>query len=420
MTARIFKSLRKHRNYRLFFTGQVVSLAGTWMQNIALAWFVVELTDSPLAVGGLAFCRFLPFMLFGLYAGVIADRIDNRKLVMGTQAAQMVVSVALTALAFSGWENVPAVYVLAFLGGSALVLDAPGRQSLTFQMVGRDELPNAVALNTGLFNGARIIGPAIAGVIIGLGGTGVCFLINSITFLAVLTALALMREDELFKVERDPRKRAGAAIAEGLRYAWGNADIRLALTVLAIASTVGFNFHVIIPVLARDTLDAGPEVFGILSAFFGGGALLGALIQAARSKASWKGLLLGATGFSTGLLVLAPVTTVWLACVILFAVGVCFHALGLEHERDPPAARAGSAARACHEPLHVRVRRPRADRRPLRRLADGRRRHRARARRRRCGLARRRRPRVGQAHGRSCAPAASAEPLLVEAGDRPA
>jgi MFS family permease len=129
-------------------------------------------------------------MLFGLYAGVVADRFDNRKLVMATQAAQMVVSIGLTALVFSGWENLPAIYVLAFLGGSALVVDAPGRQSLTFQMVGRDELPNAVALNTGLFNGARIIGPAIAGVIIGLGGTGVCFLVNSITFLAVLTALA--------------------------------------------------------------------------------------------------------------------------------------------------------------------------------------------------------------------------------------
>ena len=128
-------------------------------------------------------------MLFGLYAGVIADRLDNRKLVMATQAAQMLVSAALTVLAFSGWENIPIVYVLAFLGGSALVLDAPGRQSLTFQMVGRDELPNAIALNTGLFNGSRIIGPAIAGVIIGLGGTGICFLVNTITFLAVLTAL---------------------------------------------------------------------------------------------------------------------------------------------------------------------------------------------------------------------------------------
>jgi MFS family permease len=324
VTARIFKSLRVHRNYRLFFTGQVVSLAGTWMQNVALAWFVVELTRSPLAVGGLAFARFLPFMLFGLYAGVIADRFDNRRLVMATQAFQMVVSIALTALAFSGSESVPAVYALAFLGGAALVLDAPGRQSLTFQMVGRDELPNAVALNTGIFNGARIVGPAIAGVIVGLGGTGVCFLINSITFLAVLTALWLMREDELFTVERDERKRAGAAIAEGVRYAWGNPEIRLALIVLGIASTVGFNFHVIIPVLAADTLDAGPEVFGILSSFFGAGALVGALMQAARGKASWKALLLGATGFSAGLLVLAPVTTVALACVILFAVGVCF------------------------------------------------------------------------------------------------
>ncbi len=324
MTARIFRSLRIHRNYRLFFAGQIISLAGTWMQNIALAWFVVELTDSPLAVGVLAFCRFFPFMLFGLYAGVIADRFDNRRLVMATQAGQMAVSVALTALAFSGWENLTAVYVLAFLGGSALVLDAPGRQSLTFQMVGRDELPNAIALNTGLFNGARIIGPAIAGVIIGLGGTGVCFLINTITFLAVLSALALMRQDELVEVVRDPRKRAGAAIAEGVRFAWGNAEIRLALVVLGIASTVGFNFHVIIPVLASDTFHAGPEVFGVLSAFFGAGALGGALIQAARGKASWKGLLIGATGFSAGLLVLAPVASVAYACVVLFFVGICF------------------------------------------------------------------------------------------------
>jgi MFS family permease len=324
VTARIFKSLRKHRNYRLFFMGQIVSLAGTWMQNIALAWFVVELTHSPLAIGGLAFCRFLPFTVFGLYAGVIADRIDNRRLVMGTQAAQMTISIALTALVFSGWESVPAVYALALLGGIALVLDAPGRQSLTFQMVGRDELPNAVALNTGLFNGSRIIGPAIAGVVIAAGGTGVCFAINSATFLAVLAALALMRDDELFKVERGDRQRTSAAIREGVAYAWHNPEVRLVLIVLGIASTVGFNFHVILPVLTSETLNAGPEVFGAISACFGGGALLGALIQAARGKASWKALLIGATGFSAGLVVLAPVTTVPLAGAILFVVGVCF------------------------------------------------------------------------------------------------
>jgi MFS family permease len=325
VTARIFKSLRKHRNYRLFFMGQIVSLAGTWMQNIALAWFVVELTNSPLAIGALAFCRFLPFMLFGLYAGVIADRFDNRKLVMATQASQMAVSVALTALVFSGWENIPAVFALAFIGGAALVLDAPGRQSLTFQMVGRDELPNAIALNTGLFNGARIIGPAIAGVIIATAGVGICFAINAVTFLAVLTALALMREDDLFRVDRDrDRTHALVAIREGLSFAWHNREVRLALLILGVASTVGFNFHVILPVLTSQTLDAGPEVFGALSAAFGAGALLGALIQAARARASWQGLLLGATVFSSGLIVLAPIETVALAGFILFVVGIGF------------------------------------------------------------------------------------------------
>jgi MFS family permease len=325
VTARIFKSLRKHRNYRLFFMGQIVSLAGTWMQNIALAWFVVELTHSPLAIGALAFCRFLPFLLFGLYAGVIADRFDNRKLVMATQAAQMVVSIALTALVYSGWENIPATFALAFVGGAALVLDAPGRQSLTFQMVGRDELPNAIALNTGVFNGARIIGPAIAGVIIAAAGVGICFAINTVTFLAVLTALALMREGDLFKVERDPEpKRALAAIREGVSFAWHHPELRLVLLILGVASTVGFNFHVILPVLTSETLNAGPEVFGALSACFGAGALLGALIQAARGKASWKALLLGATVFSSGLVALAPVETVAFAGLILFVVGVGF------------------------------------------------------------------------------------------------
>ena len=324
MTARIFKSLRMHRNYRLFFTGQVVSLAGTWMQNIALAWFVVELTDSAIALGALAFCRFMPFMLFGLYAGVIADRFDNRRLVMATQGAQMAVSLALTALALSGWHYLPAVYLLALLGGTALVLDAPGRQSLTFQMVGRAELPNAIALNTGLFNGSRIIGPAIAGVIIAAWGVTVCFAVNTVTFLAVLAALWVMREEELLSVERDERKKTLTAIGEGLRYAWRVPEVRLVLVVLAIASTVGFNFHVILPVLTAYTLQEGPEIFGVLSACFGGGALLGALIQAARGKASWKGLLLGATGFSLALLALAPATSVATAGAVLFAAGVCF------------------------------------------------------------------------------------------------
>ena len=166
LNARTFASLRRHRNYRLFFTGQVVSVSGTWMQNIALAWLVVELTHSPLAVGALAFCRFLPFTIFGLVAGVVADRIDNRKLVIATQSVSMTFSAILAALVLTGSETLWLVYLLAILSGTALVFDAPGRQALTFQMVGRDELPNAVALNASLFNASRVVGPAVAGVLI--------------------------------------------------------------------------------------------------------------------------------------------------------------------------------------------------------------------------------------------------------------
>src|SRR5436189_1579566 len=142
LPARTFVSLRKHRNYRLYFAGQVVSLIGTWMQNTALAWFVIELTHSPLAVGLLAFCRFIPFTVFGLFAGVVADRFDNRRLVLTTQTAAMLVSTVLALLAFSGAATAWEAYVLAVAGGTALVFDAPGRHALTFQMVGRDELPN--------------------------------------------------------------------------------------------------------------------------------------------------------------------------------------------------------------------------------------------------------------------------------------
>ena len=164
LRTRTFRSLRRHRNYRIFFTGQLVSLAGTWMQNVALAWLVLELSGSPLAVGVLAFWRFLPFTIFGLVAGVIADRVDSRRSSMATQGAAMVVSVALAVVTLTGTATLPIVYVLAALGGITLAFDAPGRQSLTFQMVGPRELPNAVALNAGLFNGSRVIGPAIAGV----------------------------------------------------------------------------------------------------------------------------------------------------------------------------------------------------------------------------------------------------------------
>ena len=190
LNERTFASLKRHRNYRLFFTGQVISVSGTWMQNVALAWLVVELTSSPLAVGLLAFCRFIPFTVFGLFAGVVADRIDNRRLVIGTQTVSMIFSATFAVLVIGGLETVWVVYVLAILSSTALVFDAPGRHALTFQMVGRDELPNAVALNASLFNASRVVGPAFAGVLIAAFGVGLCFAINTVTFLAVLVGPA--------------------------------------------------------------------------------------------------------------------------------------------------------------------------------------------------------------------------------------
>jgi MFS family permease len=211
------------------------------------------------------------------------------------------------------------------LSGTALVFDAPGRHALTFQMVGRDELPNAVALNASLFNASRVVGPAVAGVLIAAFGVGVCFLINTVTFLAVLAGLLLMRKEELVPLERTgepPTMMRG--IREGFSWVLASPQMRLVLLIVTVVSTVGFNFHVLLPLLASDTLQTGPEVFGILSAFFGGGALVGALLSAAIGRASWKVLVLGTGGFSLSLLALAPMTTVWACAVLLFITGTCF------------------------------------------------------------------------------------------------
>jgi MFS family permease len=322
---RTFASVRKHRNYRLFFTGQVISLVGTWMQNVALAWYVIELTHSAVAVGFLAFCRFVPFTVFGLLSGVVADRFDNRRLVMTTQTASMVVAAALTILALSGAEIVWLAYVLAAAAGTALVFDAPGRHALTFQMVGRDELPNAIALNASLFNASRVIGPAAAGVIIAAFGVGVCFGLNTLSFLAVLTSLALMRTEDLVPLDRPEQPPTWiGGIREGLSYARRSPRVRLVLAMTTVVSTVGFNFHVLVPVLASETLDAGPRTFGLLSAAFGAGALTGALLSASLGLASWKAMITGVGGFSVSLLALAPLDTVIACTALLFVVGACF------------------------------------------------------------------------------------------------
>lgn len=325
LNRRTFASLRRHRNYRLFFAGQVISVTGSWMQNIGLAWLVIELTHSPVAVGGLAFARFLPFTVLGLFAGVIADRLDYRRLVIATQAASMAVSALLTLLVLGSWASLPVVYALAALLGTALVFDAPGRHALTFQMVGREELANAVALNASLFNASRVVGPAVAGVVIAWVGVGACFLVNTVSFLAVLASLVAMRAADLFPVEQAAeRPEILRGTREGIVYAWRSPEVRLVLAIVTVISTIGFNFHVVLPLLASETLKTGPEVFGILSASFGAGALAGALLSAGFGRASWKLLVAGTAGFSLSMLALAPLTAVWACAALLFAVGVSF------------------------------------------------------------------------------------------------
>jgi MFS family permease len=324
LNERTFVSLRKHRNFRLFFTGQVISVSGTWMQNVALAWFVYELTRSPLAVGILTFCRFSPQTLFGLFAGVLADRIDNRRLVITTQAASMAVSIALAALAISGAAQVWQIYVLAVLAGIAQVFDSPGRHALVYQMVGRAELPNAIALNTSVFNASRVVGPGIAGLLIASVGVGACFALNAVSFTAVLAALLLMDTRELHPVKRsEERPTLVRGVREGLSFARGDRRVRLVLLLVLVVGTLGVNNGVILPVLASE-LHAGPEVFGLLSAMFGAGALLGALATASLGRASWKVLVVGTMGFGAAMLMVAPQSTVAACAAFLLVAGMCF------------------------------------------------------------------------------------------------
>jgi MFS family permease len=321
---RTFSSLRRHHNYRLFFTGQVFSLAGSWMQNVALAWLVISLSRSPLAVGLLLFCRFVPYTLFGLFAGSVVDRFETRLLVVWTQAAAMLVSAALAFVTLSGTATLPIVYLLATLGGIAFVLDGPGRQSLTFEMVGPRELPNAVALNSGLVNASRIIGPAIAGVIIAVAGVGLCFVVNTISFLAVLAALVAMRTTELYPVASDRTVTLLKGTREGLAFAWHDRQVRVVLGVMTCVGLVGFNFNTLVPLLVSDTLHVDARAFGLLSAAFGLGAFCGAIATASFKRATFKAFVLGTAGFSTLLIALAPVHQAWLAGVLLVGIGASF------------------------------------------------------------------------------------------------
>jgi MFS family permease len=295
------------------------------MQNIAMAWLILELTHSPVAVGALALCQFLPFTAFGLFAGVLVDRFDARRLVIGTQAASMLLAIALAVPTLLGDATPWLVYLLAGLRGTVLVLDAPSRQALTFQMVGPRELPNAVALNSSLFNGARVTGPALGGAVVALAGAGFCFAFNAVSFIAVLAGLLAMRADELVPRDRNAeRPKLLKGTREAFTYIRSTPRAATVLVLVAVASAFAFNFNVLLPVMAKSTLHAGPGTFGLVTAFFGAGALVGALASAALGRARMGLFLAALTGFSAGEVLLAPLRSIVAAGAVLFVVGLCF------------------------------------------------------------------------------------------------
>jgi MFS family permease len=322
---RTFHSLR-YRNYRLFFGGQAVSQTGSWMQRIALGWFILQLTHSPFDVGVMAFAQFLPYMVFGLFAGVLADRLDARRTVIGTQVAQLIAASALAWIALGGFAEPWMLYTIAFIQGTVLVLDVPSRQQLTYRMVGRDDLPNAIALNSTLFNASRIFGPAVAGALL-VAGVGVLFLVNAISFLAVLIGLLAMRVSEFFPLEEFERPTILAGTREGLAWIRRQPRMMVILALVFVISTFCFNFNVTLPVLAKVTLETHGYVYGLLFASFGAGALLGALAAAALGRASTKVLLLGGALFAASELLLAPIqSSALLAGAFLFLAGAGFTA----------------------------------------------------------------------------------------------
>jgi MFS family permease len=322
---RFANSLRafQHRNYRLFYTGQSISLIGTWMQTIAQAWLVLEITDSEAALGVVTMLQFLPIMLFVLFAGVVADRVPKRDFLIVTQALAMTQAAILALLVLTDTVQLWHVYVLALMLGLSNAFDLPTRQAFAIEMVGRDDLMNAVALNAGMFNGARLIGPAVGGFIISGLGVEAVFVLNAASFAPVLISLFLMRKSELhtsdYKRSTEP---VLTQLREGISYAWRTPAIRMIIIVVALVGTFGYNFTVMIPLLAKYVLGEGSVAFGFLTAAVGCGALISAIILAGRKAATRWSLFAGATAFTVLLGGVALSTNLFVTMALLLGVGV--------------------------------------------------------------------------------------------------
>src|SRR5216683_1325483 len=310
-----------HRNFRLFLFGQGISLIGTWMQSVALGWLVLDITNSPFAVGLTQAFRSLGVLLFTLYAGVIVDRVDKRRLIVWTQALQMLEALALAALVWTGRVTTSQVLVLALLFGIVNAFDIPARQAFIAELVDRADLMNAIALNSSMFNAARIVGPAVAGVVIGAAGVGLCFFLNGVSYVAVIAGLLAMRLPPF--VSRPVATSAWEGVRQAVAFIRGDARVWVLVVLVAVFSVLGFPFIVLMPVIARDVLHTDARGYGLLMAAVGIGAMLGALGLALRGPRVHKGaaLLEGGAAFGALLVLFAAMRSVGVALALLALAG---------------------------------------------------------------------------------------------------
>jgi MFS family permease len=310
----------RHRNFQLFFSGQLISLIGTWMQSVAQSWLVYRLTGSALLLGSVGFASQIPVFLFAPLGGMTADRVNRRHIVLGTQVAAMLLAFILAVLTLSGKVQVWHVFLLASLLGVVNAFDIPGRQSFLVDMVGKDDLMNAIALNSSMFNGARVIGPAIAGILVAKIGEGWCFFANAASYIAVIVGLLLMKVQS--------RRRASNAspfehMMEGFRFVNHTAPIRALLLLLGVVSLVGMPYVVLMPIFADQILHGGARGLGILMGATGVGALLGALTLAFREGVKGLGRWVAwcSAGFGASLVVFSLSHTFWVSVLLLLPVG---------------------------------------------------------------------------------------------------
>jgi MFS family permease len=311
-----------HRNYKLFFGGQGISLIGTWLTRVATSWLVYRLTDSAAVLGILGFAGQIPTFLLAPFAGVLVDRWDRRRLLVVTQTLSMLQSFALAVLALTHLIEVWQIIALSVFQGFINAFDMPGRQAFVVEMVeGREDLANAIALNSSMFNGARLVGPSVAGVLIASVGEGMCFLLDGFSYLAVIGSLLAMH----IKKKEGPSKGGTMlrGLAEGFRFAFGFSPVRAVLLLIALTGLVGMPYIVLMPVFAKDVLHGGSHIFGFLMAAAGVGALAGALFLASRKSVRGLGRIIPsmAATFGIGLILLSFSRTLWLSLVLLFVVG---------------------------------------------------------------------------------------------------